>query len=780
MLRAAAAPEHFLEKGGFARFAVQHARRGSGVALESLRVVAPADLARFLGVLAGGSIAGFSSRVRVPSFKSMLVKEEERATLIALLAGALPFGRTEGEDGTPEIVAYFLAEAPANGLVVTLHHEADGSLSPRLVCRTAADLAAICAIQAMDEELEPPSFSLADGAAVTTLLERAAHLATALTTDGPRAKAALAALAHRPVDVPPVEPPRKKPGRVAPLALGAVVEAFLREPDPALLEQHLGAHAVSADAIVREAVTLLGGKGELAQKLGARRLRALRGAAPAIPEPPRGPETTEAIVAHYSVLPEAAETAAAVQEREETLAAFGELGDPSIAPALLDRALHGSAASVDLLGALGDRSLVDHVLRGALFSERRARIFDAAVVRLIVSVAPREAGPLLRRLLAENTMTNWREGIERGALVRELVTALGEVRDHAAAPLLVGILESTSQEYRTIRPLAAWALGRLEHPPALPLLEALLGSPKEPVNAETIWAIGEIARANGDAALGLDSLGGLEPGAELTRLVALGKLGRPAEPTVVRAALERALREPAFRQEETARRQVWAFRAIEELPPEVLVDPRTGVSILDHETVRFFLVRDDLRVRKAAERAFTVIGLPLPNVRAYYAWALPDNLEALHEAVRDPLGLYRHNVATRLAEIGDPRSVRPLAEATSRLFAEPPMSTYEYDDAPPPLARFVRALASFNDPDGNEVLVEGFRSENPHVRGVIAEHAPDDPRFVPELMAMLGDPRSFLRARAEKSLAARGAIENTLLDNNTTEVALPPRLRLGG
>jgi HEAT repeat protein len=100
--------------------------------------------------------------------------------------------------------------------------------------------------------------------------------------------------------------------------------------------------------------------------------------------------------------------------------------------------------------------------------------------------------------------------------------------------------------------------------------------------------------------------------------------------------------------------------------------------------------------------------------------------------------------------------VRPLAEATARLFAEPATSTYEYDDAPSHLVAFVRALARLNRPEGNDVLIEALRAGNHQVRAVVAENAPDDERFVPELMAMLGDPRSFLRSRAERSLASLG------------------------
>ena len=171
------------------------------------------------------------------------------------------------------------------------------------------------------------------------------------------------------------------------------------------------------------------------------------------------------------------------------------------------------------------------------------------------------------------------------------------------------------------------------------------------------------------------------------------------------------------------------------------------------------MTRDDHRVRRAAEEAFAAWEVPVPATRRYYAFVVEQleargGLVALHEALRDPLGIFRHNVATRLAERADPSSVRPLAEATARLFAEPPTSTYEYDDAPSNLVAFVRALAKMNRPEGNDVLIEGLRAGNHQVRAVVAENAPEDERFVPELMAMLGDPRSFLRSRAERSLAS--------------------------
>jgi HEAT repeat protein len=407
---------------------------------------------------------------------------------------------------------------------------------------------------------------------------------------------------------------------------------------------------------------------------------------------------------------------------------------------------------------------------------------------MIVRVgAKEEACPTLRALLVENPLANWRAGLERGALVRELVVALGKLGDVEAAPLLVSILNSTSQEYRPILPDAAQAVGRLRHLPSLSSLEGLLFSPKDPISSEPIWAVGEIGTAHPEArpraATLLERLKGLEPAAEATRLTALMKMwGQSAGPPLaeIRRAVDRALWDPGYRQDDTSRRRAWALTALEELAS--LAQDDDGALFLGHETMRHFVTRDDHRVRRAAEAAFAAWALPVPTTRRYYMFVLPeieerDGIDGLIEAVRDPLGVFRHNVATRLAAIGDERAVRPLAEATARLFAEPPASTYEYDDAPPALVAFVRALARLNHPEGNDVLIEGLRSDNHQVRAIVAEHVPDDPRFVPELTAMLGDARSFLRSRAEKSLAALGAIRapGPAIEATTNEVAIVRR-----
>ncbi|HVH48080.1 MAG TPA: hypothetical protein VM925_37360 [Labilithrix sp.] len=800
MLRAAAAPERFLDRG-FARFlsrsqAVRRPKakkRASSVV--DLGVVLPPDLARFMAALGGTPlIADLAPRPVLPSLTSLLTSARRGgpalARLTALLAGAVPFAETT--DG--EVVVYFLADGDARSIIAAID---PARLNVRLLCQGAGELAVMCSLLASGEEPELPPFGIAIEEGVRALVARARALAHVLVGNDAQVRTAMRALAVKPLDIPPPEFPMKRAGkkkvRTTSLALGGLVETFFRATED--VKARLSAHDASSDAIVRDAVALLLSsvteqeRTTLAKDLTRRRELALR----TVRAPKRitasrddAIETTRLIVARFDDLPPNAESFGALHEREETLLALSELGDRRIVPTLLARALTGDAAAVDMLAALGDRSLVPHLL-GLLQGEpSRIRLYEAAVVRTLVALDAKEALPALQMLLEENPMNGWREGLERVVLVRELVLALGELEDETSASHLLAILESTSQEYRTVLPVAAYALGRLRHVPALSTLERLLFSPKSAVTCEAIWAVGSIGRAHASArdkaAALLDRLTGLEPGAEATRLTALAKVrfGDAAPKTTeLRAAIDRALWEPAFRQEETSRRRAWGLRALEELATIAKTEEQAcieaDVLFLGHEAVRHFVTRDDHRVRKAAHSAFAAWGLPVPKVRSYFSFALPElertgGIDALLEAVRDPLGIFRHNVATRLAEIGDVRSIRPLAEAMARLFAEPPTSTYEYDDAPPQLVAFVRALAKLNRRQTNDVLIDGLRSENHQVRAVIAENAPDDARFVPELMAMLGDPRSFLRSRAEKSLTTLGALPPPL-DPGTTEVA---------
>ena len=758
---------------------------------------------------AGVSAGKFPEAARIP-----------RARLAAFLAGTVPFGATR----SGELWLYVVGgpSSRTRGVIATLDPAV--LAAPRLAFRDASTFALACALDASAAAGEDasrinelrtrlPSPGVAEQEGVRAAFERSVLVLDLLTATDAGVRRAARKLAPRPFE-PPHPPLRTRPpvasaqrrsretlppisvtrmhvakgDRAEPLALGPLLEAFFRK-EGSELEAIVTAQAASRDALVREAAALLSEalvstrkpRTALARDLARRRAMASRAAqAVTKPAPPSAgdrAQLTRRIVGVVDAFPAATDPLATSEPREEALLALGELGDSSAVPSLVARAVTGDAGAVDMLAAIRDPRAVAPLVGLLQRDPQRYRLLEAAVVRALVSLEAGSAADALRALLADNPMPSWREGIERGALVKELVAALGALRDEQAGPALLAVLESTSQEYRAVLPLAAWSLGRIRHVPALATLERLLSSPKEPPTCEAIWAAGAIGTAHPEAraragAL-LFGLAGLEPGAEMVRLTALAKV-RPTtletqprpRPSELRLALERALWEPAFRQGETSRRRMWALRSLEELAS---FRPARGAGkghdadpyFLGHEAVRYFVTRDDHRVRRAAEEAFAAWEIPVPATRRYYAFVVEQleargGLIALHEALRDPLGIFRHNVATRLAERADPASVRPLAEATARLFAEPPTSTYEYDDAPSNLVAFVRALAKMNRPEGNDVLIDGLRAGNHQVRAVVAENAPADERFVPELMAMLGDPRSFLRSRAERSLALLG------------------------
>lgn len=808
MLRATAAPSRFFPRGfrGFvsrvrAKASVRPAHAG-GEAIFPVRL--PADLVRFLTIVGGAALGSFHPmrRTRAEGFAALASGAQRtkaaKARLLAWLAGGVPFGTTR--DGRIFVHMFGDPSSTVRDVVAVVSPEAPSA--PDVVCRGIPTFALVCALEETarrDEEdaaeverarAKLPAPGVAEQEGVRAAFERAVSVLDLLCGSANARTRAIAKLGLRPLAVPPAERrptgTRARTERVAGLALGPLVEAFFRY-DEQEFAAVAHAHEASDDALVREAVTTLTRalvrdarpSSKLAADLLARRTRTLRKKEKT---PPKAVSSVERLALTRRIV-DAVDHAARganphVQRREEALLALSELGDADIAESLVERAVKGDVDAVDMLGALGHTAIAPHLL-GLLGLDREspnARRLDAAVVRALGAIGDRHVAGTLRRLLAESPMTNWREGIARADLVAELTAALGTLRDEEAGATLMTVLEGRSQEYRAIAPTAAWALGRIAHLPALDALTRLLASPNVAVTCEVVWAVGEIgarhATAAERAADVLASLRGLEPGAEMVRLSGLAKIATTARPgpspEALGEAFERALWEPSFRREETAKRRLWALRAFADLgadaanASDVRADARATLeSALDHDGIRYFVTLDDHRVREEAVRAFATWRWPVPKTRKYYAFLLEDlerrgGLEALHDALRDPLGVFRHNVATYLADKGDPSSVGPLAEATARLFAEPPTSTYEYDDAPAHLVAFVQALARFNRPAGNAVLIEGLRTGHHHVRAVVAEKAPDDPRFIPELMAMLGDTRSFLRSRAERSLAALG------------------------
>ena len=438
-------------------------------------------------------------------------------------------------------------------------------------------------------------------------------------------------------------------------------------------------------------------------------------------------------------------------EREEALLALAELGDPRIVPLLVGRARRGDRKAVEMLAALKDPRAVPHLLALLDGKADRYHHFDTAVVHALRAHGARGAVPRLLAILARSPLTDWKTGIERGDLVQELVLALGSLGDRSAAPALLKVLAQPNKEYDEVFPLAAGALGALGAAEAALALAQRLDRAAEGATAEEIWAYGEIClrdpEAHDAARTRLTRLAGLDLAAEVVRAAALVKLGGDRAPYA--EAFLHALREPGHRKADTARQQIWAWRCFGEL----------GGRAPDVVTMRHFITTDDHGVRIAATKALARQGAVVPDARLYFSFGLDarerlGGLAALHEAVSDPWGVFRYNVAQRLARIGAPESVPVLASAMRALFDEPLTSTYEFDDPPYHLRWFARALGSFPQAEAAACLIEGLSSTNHHVRQVIASDPPKDERVVAALVRLLDDPRALLRARAQHALEA--------------------------
>lgn len=165
MLRAAAAPERFLTRGlarlvsrsgappsrdrGSARGGARRAGASAVHAAPAVHagVALPPDLARWLDASRGQSIGDFVPEAGAASLASLVTKARRspraRASLGALLAGAVPFGGTRGG----EVWIYVVGDAtsPSRGVVATLDPAVPSA--PKLVFRDAASFALACVLE---------------------------------------------------------------------------------------------------------------------------------------------------------------------------------------------------------------------------------------------------------------------------------------------------------------------------------------------------------------------------------------------------------------------------------------------------------------------------------------------------------------------------------------------------------------------------------------------------------------------------------------------------------
>lgn len=185
-------------------------------------------------------------------------------------------------------------------------------------------------------------------------------------------------------------------------------------------------------------------------------------------------------------------------EKVEALVALGTEGHPVLVPLLVARALREDLRAIEMLGALGDARATAPLLSLLDRPPQRYRHLETSVVSALRALGAKEAAPRLVALLTDNPLRDWKEGLERGPLVRELVVTLGALGASCAGAPLHELLASKSLEYRPLFPACAEALGRLEHAPSAPRLRELTrisATLRDGVPTEFVWALGQVGGA---------------------------------------------------------------------------------------------------------------------------------------------------------------------------------------------------------------------------------------------------------------------------------------------
>ncbi len=440
------------------------------------------------------------------------------------------------------------------------------------------------------------------------------------------------------------------------------------------------------------------------------------------------------------------------RELEETGLFLAMHGDPRVVPLLVGRMLTGGDGTFQagrLLarvarGGLDPRAV--EALRSLLEVEEKYEHRRTAVVRILAQAGDRRCTRQLLQILTTRRLDgDYGERIQREDLVAATLDALGVLGDEGCLEALVGCLAEESTGYDKVRPLAARALGLLGLAGGLTDVLALTDERPAP---ELLWALGEL---HGGAPEELQrrilrELRRHQTVDDLTlRVVAQGAYLRAggSAPELGDTVAE-ALRRPAYGREETRERKIWALRTLGEH------------AQLPLEPAAPFVHSDEHAVREEARSALVRRGEQEPPRSHAFRFLLDDaleegGLERLHEVLLDPTTVFRYRVALRLAELSDDSSVAPLAQAVETRIQDFTAED-QRGDTPQDLTVMVRALARFNDPEGNRALVQCLEHPSRQVRDPALRHPPPDPALVPAMVRLLDDEYQWMRGAAEQFL----------------------------
>lgn len=302
--------------------------------------------------------------------------------------------------------------------------------------------------------------------------------------------------------------------------------------------------------------------------------------------------------------------------------------------------------------------------------------------------------------------------------MREIIAALGRIDHRSAGDAIVSVLR---EDWPDLHNVAVIALGQLQHAPAIPALMALLKGASPVLRARVAKSLGQI----GDSSVVPTLRSMLNDGAPVVRTAAVRALGT-LQDTDSQDLLFQHLLDP----DETVRLSVGVALGM-------LGDTRTVPFMLRA------IDEGDLGVQRSANAALRGMGV-----------AALDGLMNVLDHGKPP---FRAMAATRLGELNDPRAVDSLVIAMGHTDCHQQATKALQAIGEAAVPGLLHHLPSTDE--AAEAPNETLQAHVVYVLGQI-----NDPRAVPQLLALLSQPRTPLLVR-EASVQALGKLgDSTAVD----------------
>lgn len=426
------------------------------------------------------------------------------------------------------------------------------------------------------------------------------------------------------------------------------------------------------------------------------------------------------------------------EELIEACECLSELGDKRLLPLLVGKLYQGGPEAYHSSRILlkWTNPQVAEAVFPLLHKENHYHVDQTRAVQILTAVGFPKAAPIIAHFLTHYRLDkDFSESMMHVTFLGVCLAFFKKWPDPAASQALQFILFQKHNRYICLRGIAAVALAKLQEVSILPKLlkQKIWVSTNE--DADLIWALGELGKQAQpkEKKQICKFLQNISPQIEMhygIAQAALQKLG--VETKDLQNSIQRMLSMPKHGRDDTIHQRTWALRIIEESKdlPISLAYPH--------------LYSESPMIRKQALSAVKARGAKIPPIHKYYRFVLDDlytqgGLEALHQALLDEQGLFRYNIAFKLADLQDPRSAEPLCIQIQKHLQHWESWTAD-KEGPSEFDWLVRALIRLGPLQeiSVKIILTCLTHENKNVKDpILREKLPSDERLIPGMLQVV-------------------------------------------